>query len=77
MKGSALLKVLLALLLIAAGFYLYISIQLGPYGKGGTAFIPKGSSAQQTAQILQDNGIIRNTWAFRGLARWRGVQAQL
>ena len=77
MKGSALLKVLLALLLIAAGFYLYISIQLGPYGKGGTVFIPRGSSAQQTAQILQDNGIIRNTWAFRGLARWRGVQAQL
>lgn len=77
MKGSALLKVLLALLLIAAGFYLYISIQLGPYGNGGTAFIPKGSSAQQTAQILQDNGIIRSPWAFRGLARWRGVQSQL
>lgn len=77
MKGGVILKFLLVLLLIAAGLYLYVSIQLGPYGKGGTVFIPKGASVQQTAELLQQGGVIRSTWAFRGLARWRGVEAKL
>jgi len=77
MKGGTFLKFLLVLLLIAAGLYLYVSIQLGPYGKGGTVYIPKGASVQQTAELLKQGGILRSAWAFRGLARWRGVQAKL
>ncbi len=77
MKGGTFLKFLLVLLLIAAGLYLYVSIQLGPYGKGGTVYIPKGASVQQTAELLEQGGIIRSAWSFRGLARWRGVQAKL
>ncbi|MFO1463043.1 MAG: endolytic transglycosylase MltG [bacterium] len=77
MKAGTLLKALLVLLLVAAGLYIYVSIQLGPYGKGGTAYIPHGASLRQSAQILEQNGIVRSAWSFRGLARWRGVQAKL
>ena len=77
MKGGAVLKFLLVLLLVTAGLYLYISIQLGPYGKGANVYIPKGSSVKQTAELLEQNGVIRSAWPFRALARWRGVQAKL
>jgi len=77
MKAGTLLKALLVLLLIAAGLYLYVSIQLGPYGKGGTVYVPRGSSVAQTANLLEQNGIVRSAWSFRGLARWLGVQAKL
>ncbi|MCE9626146.1 MAG: endolytic transglycosylase MltG [Deltaproteobacteria bacterium] len=77
MKAGTILKILLVLSLIAAAFYLYVSIQLGPYGKGGVVYIPRGASLRQSAEILEQNGAIRSAWAFRGLARWKKMQAKL
>src|SRR5262249_52976458 len=59
------------------GTYLFLAIQWGPYGQGGDVYIPKGSSVRQVGELLAQNGIIRNAWSFKLLARWKGLQAKL
>lgn len=77
MRGRPFLSVLLALILLALAGYLYITWQLGPYGPGGEAYFPKGSSLHQIALGLKEKGIIRSPRVFEGLARWKGVANKL
>src|SRR5262249_8404770 len=68
---------ILVLLMLGIGVYLFLVIQWGPYGKGGNVYIPKGASVRQMGNLLVENGILRNTWSFKLLAKWKGVQAKL
>lgn len=71
------LKILLVLFLLALGSYLFLTIQWGPYGKGGTVYIPKGTSVDRIAKELEGAGIIRNTWSFKLLLRLKGEDKKL
>ncbi len=71
------LIILLILIIAGLGVYLYLAFQFGPYGKGGTVYLPKGMKVSQIAEELKKNGLIRSEWAFKWVVRYRGVQAKL
>jgi UPF0755 protein len=73
-------RVLFLTLLLCAAAYLGISF-LAPYdGFGQETFIdlPKGTSTQQMAELLENAGVIRHSWAFwmaRAIRRNATLQA--
>lgn len=67
----------MVLIVLATGIYFFFRVQWGPYGPGGIVYIPKGYSVQQIAGELVQAKILRNTWSFRILVRWRQVGAKL
>lgn len=77
-----LLRIGIVLLLAAAGAIVYIALQLNtPYsGFSRETFvdIPKGTGTRQMAELLQNAGVIRNSWAFlfaRAIRRGRTLEA--
>jgi len=68
---------LLVLALLFASAYFYFSRQVGPYGKGGVVFFPKGSSVTQIAGQLEQQGLIRNAWSFKVLVRIKDAGGKL
>ena len=74
---KSILKILLILIILGLGAYLYLTIQWGPYGKGGVVYLPKGSSVSKIAQNLTKAGVIRNPWSFKLLVRLEGVEKEL
>jgi UPF0755 protein len=77
MRGRRFVSILLILILLGMGLYLYVSWQLGAYGRGGTVFFSKGSSLAQIASLLEEKGIVRNARTFRWFARWKGKANRL
>jgi UPF0755 protein len=74
---KTLFKILLLLAILAMAGYLYLAMQWGPYGRGGTVYIPRGSSLSQVATLLEQNQLVRSAWSFKLLARWKGQASQL
>ncbi|HKX13377.1 MAG TPA: endolytic transglycosylase MltG [bacterium] len=72
-----LLKILLLLAILGMAGYLYLAMQWGPYGRGGTVYIPRGSSLSQIATLLEQGQLVRSAWSFKLLARWKGQASQL
>jgi len=68
---------LTVLVVLVLGAYLFLRWEWGPYGLGGTVFIPRGSSVQKIGGILTEHGIVRNTWSFKLLVRLEGAETQL
>lgn len=72
-----LLKTLLLLAILGMAGYLYLAMQWGPYGRGGTVYIPRGSSLSQIANLLEQSQLVRSAWSFKLLTRWKGQASQL
>lgn len=81
--GPAVLAVLLVLLIICAGAYIYIQNRLDYYENFNEALdpgsdiqiefsVPKGAGTQKIAQLLQDDGIIGDAMTFRIKSRLCG-----
>ena len=69
---------LILILLVLGGLgYLFLRIQWGPHGKGGTVYIPKGATVTQIAQDLTKAGFIPNPWSFKILVRWDKAERDL
>ncbi|ACB85348.1 endolytic transglycosylase MltG [Natranaerobius thermophilus] len=68
-----------AILLGSAGiyFYIYSGLQSVDIDEEIEIEIPRGSNLRQVADILEDNGIIRDATLFRYYARFSGYDAQL
>ncbi len=73
-KIFTLFSILIVLGLIG---YLYFIWEMGAYGKGATVYLPRGSSVRQMSELLKQNGVLRDAWPFRTLARLKNVQKKL
>lgn len=74
---KTLFKILVILVVLAMAGYLYLAMQWGPYGRGGTVYIPRGSSLSQIAGLLEQSQLVRSGWSFKLLARWKGQASSL
>ncbi|HEX5033690.1 MAG TPA: endolytic transglycosylase MltG [bacterium] len=74
---KTLLKIILLLAILGMAGYLYLAMQWGPYGRGGSVYLPRGSSLSQIATLLEQEKLIRSAWSFKLLARWKGQANQL
>lgn len=63
------LKIVLTLLILAAALYGFYAYQSSPFGTGGDIYINKGMSVSQVGEMLQKEGVLRNRWFFKILAR--------
>lgn len=70
-------KILVVLFVLGIVAYLFLTIQLGPYGEGATVYIPKGENVGQIANRLKEGGVLRNAWSFKLLVRIKGVGKKL
>ena len=66
-------KAVVVLVIFVLGAYLFLTFQWGPYGKGGTVYIPRGYSVRSMGQRLAQAGILRNEWSFSLLVRLKKV----
>lgn len=74
---KTLFKILVVLAILGMAGYLYLAMQWGPYGRGGTVYIPRGSSLSQIAGLLEQNQLVRSGWSFKLLAQWKKQGANL
>lgn len=65
------LILLLALAATGAGYWSWATGSAGPRNKL-VVTIPPGSTGSQVATLLEKDGVIRSTWAFKLLSRFRG-----
>ncbi len=70
---TRLFKIFVILVIFTLAGYLFLTFQWGPYGKGGTVYIPKGYSVRAMGQRLAQSGILRNEWSFSLLVRLKKV----
>jgi len=74
-RGLAILVTILILLLafaaVGAGFWSWATGTTGPKTKL-VVTIPQGASGSEVADLLEKEGVIRSTWAFKLMARFRG-----
>jgi peptidoglycan lytic transglycosylase G len=74
-RGLVILATILVLLIAFAatgvGFWTWATGASGPKTKL-VVTIPPGASGSQVAALLEDEGVIRSTWAFKLMARFRG-----
>ncbi len=77
-----LLRIAIILLLVAGGVIVYIALQLNtPYASFNRETfvdIPKGTGTRQMAELLQNAGVIRSSWAFlvaRAIRRGQTLEA--
>lgn len=63
------LGVLTLLAVVVLAGYLYLRWQWGPYGPGGSVYIPPGATVEEMSQILDKAQIIRSPWSFKLLVR--------
>lgn len=62
---------LVALVASAAGYWTWATGAAGPQTKL-VVTIPAGSTGEEVADVLKERGVVRSTWAFKLLARFRG-----
>jgi UPF0755 protein len=65
------LILLLASVVVGAGFWSWATGATGAKTKL-VVTIPQGSSGSEVADLLEKEGVIRSTWAFKLMARFRG-----
>jgi peptidoglycan lytic transglycosylase G len=74
-RGLVVLVTILLLLVVfvavGAGFWTWATGAAGPKTKV-VVTIPPGSTGSDVANVLKREGVIRSTWAFKLLARFRG-----
>jgi peptidoglycan lytic transglycosylase G len=74
---SKFLKIVFVFVVLGGGLFLFSHYELGPYGKGGNVYIPKGSNVNQITELLVQANILRNPWVFKALVRWKHAGAAL
>jgi UPF0755 protein len=74
-RGLVILLTILILLLafaaVGAGFWSWATGATGPRTKL-VVTIPQGASGADVAELLEKEGVIRSTWAFKLMSRFRG-----
>ncbi|HEV8420657.1 MAG TPA: endolytic transglycosylase MltG [Actinomycetota bacterium] len=74
-RGLVILATILILLIAFAatgvGFWSWATSAAGPKTKV-VVTIPQGASGSDVASLLEQEGVIRSTWAFKLMARFRG-----
>ncbi len=71
------LKWVLVLLVLGVGIWFFYRSQFGPGEKAGSIYIPKGSTVNQVAEMLHQQGVIRSPWAFKTWVRFKKAGAAL
>jgi UPF0755 protein len=76
-----LLRLIAIVGIVLLGFGIWFKVALRPVDADSAARaivdIPNGLSTEQIADLLEEKGVVRSSFAFRLYARWKGLESKL